>query len=187
MEIRLLSVCEMVGGVTFTALFLLLCMVTFSFCWFSCTCRQLIGHCADWFPKGLFMVVSRVLLDDGAISTFIFISSLCFAVQQPTHMAGNSLKSIDLIGNFLAALHSVTFAYASAYMFHISLAVIIVDLPGHMVNNRGEVGGSIETHRFETLVIGLHHPLDTTAVWVLWITILHKNRKTKWFVSVLRE
>lgn len=68
-----------------------------------------------------------------------------------------------------------------------SLAVIIVDLPGHMVNNRGEVGGSIETHRFETLVIGLHHPLDTTAVWVLWITILHKNRKTKLFVSVLRE
>lgn len=61
---------------------------------------------------------------------------------------------------------------------HIS-TVIIVDLPGHVVNNRGEVGGSVETHRFETLVIGLHHPLDPAAVRVLWITILHKNRKTK--------
>lgn len=60
-----------------------------------------------------------------------------------------------------------------------SLVVIIVDLPGHMVNNRGEVGGSVETHRFETLVIGLHHSLDTIAVWVLWITILYNNRKTK--------
>lgn len=56
-----------------------------------------------------------------------------------------------------------------------SLAVITVDLPGHMVNNRGEVGGSVETHRFETLVIGLHYPLDTAAVGVLWITILHKK------------
>lgn len=57
-----------------------------------------------------------------------------------------------------------------------SLAVIVVDLPGHMVNNRGEVGGSVKTHRLETLVIGLYHPLDTTAVWVLWVTILHKNK-----------
>lgn len=57
-----------------------------------------------------------------------------------------------------------------------SLDVITVDLPGHVVNNRGEVGGSVKTHRFETLVIGLHHPLNTTAVWVLWIAILCKKR-----------
>lgn len=57
-------------------------------------------------------------------------------------------------------------------------SMIIVDLPGHMVNNRGEVGGSVKTHRFETLVIGFHHPLDTVAVWVLWISILHQKRKT---------
>lgn len=66
-----------------------------------------------------------------------------------------------------------------------SLAVIIVDLPGHVVNNRGEVGGSVQTHRFETLVIGLHHPLDPAAVWVLRITILHKKRKTKPCVSAV--
>lgn len=59
-----------------------------------------------------------------------------------------------------------------------SLDVIIVDLPGHMVDNRGEVGGSVEAHGFETLVIGLHHALDSIAVWVLWITILHKTRNT---------
>lgn len=70
---------------------------------------------------------------------------------------------------------------ASAYAF---LAMIIVDLPGHMVNDRGEVGGSIQSHRFETLVIGLHHPLNPAAVWVLWIPILCKNRKTNPFVSV---
>lgn len=55
--------------------------------------------------------------------------------------------------------------------------MIIVDLPGHMVNNRGEVGGSVETHRFETLVIGVHHPLDAIAVRVLWITVLQKKKE----------
>lgn len=58
-----------------------------------------------------------------------------------------------------------------------SLGVFIMDVPGHMVNNRGEVGGSIKTYTLETLVIGLHHTLNTSAVWVLWITILHKNTK----------
>lgn len=62
-----------------------------------------------------------------------------------------------------------------------SEAVITRDLPGHVVNNRGEVGGSVETHRFEALVIGLHHPLDAVAVWVLRITILQRERNTGYY------
>lgn len=61
--------------------------------------------------------------------------------------------------------------------------MITVDLPGHVVNNRGEVGGSVQTHRLETLVISLHHPLDAAAVWVLWVSILHRRRETKASVS----
>ncbi len=63
-----------------------------------------------------------------------------------------------------------------------SPAMITADLPGHVVNNRGEVGGSIETHRFETLVIGFHHPFDATAVRVLWITVLWKKEEIKPFM-----
>lgn len=50
-------------------------------------------------------------------------------------------------------------------------------LPGYVVNNRGEVGGSVETHGFEALVIGLHHPLDAAAVRILWVPVLHKHRQ----------
>jgi len=57
------------------------------------------------------------------------------------------------------------------------MAVITVDLPGNVVNNRGEVGGSVEAHRFETLVVSFHYPIDTAAVRVLWITVLHKKRQ----------
>lgn len=46
------------------------------------------------------------------------------------------------------------------------------DLPGHVVNDGGEVGGSVQTHRLETLVIGLHYPLDPAAVGVLRVAVL---------------
>ena len=49
---------------------------------------------------------------------------------------------------------------------------LVVDLPGHMVDDGGEVGGPVETHRLETLVIGLHHALDAAAVRVLWVPVL---------------
>lgn len=58
-------------------------------------------------------------------------------------------------------------------------AVIVVDLPGHVVDDRGEVSGSVKTDRLETLVIGLHYPLDTAAVRVLRVAIL----QTKSFVK----
>lgn len=48
-----------------------------------------------------------------------------------------------------------------------------------MVNDGGEVGGPVETHGLETLVIGLHHPLDTAAVRVLWVAVLHKTKKER--------
>lgn len=66
-------------------------------------------------------------------------------------------------------------------------AVITVDLPGHVVNNRGEVGGSVETHGFETLVISLHHSLDTTAVRILWITVLWKNRHKEPLTGTIKD
>ena len=64
-------------------------------------------------------------------------------------------------------------------MLHIPGPDYRVDLPGHVVNNRGEVGGPVEAHGFETLVIGLHHPLDAVAVGVLWIPILHRKQENK--------
>lgn len=54
--------------------------------------------------------------------------------------------------------------------------MITMDLPGDVVNHRGEVSGSVKTHRLETLVIGLHYPLNTAAVWVLWVAVLHTNK-----------
>lgn len=58
-------------------------------------------------------------------------------------------------------------------------AVIAADLPGHVVNDRGEVSGSVETHGLQTLVIGLHHPLDAAAVRVLGVAVLWQNIFTK--------
>lgn len=52
------------------------------------------------------------------------------------------------------------------------------DLPGHVVDDGGEVGGAVETHRLETLVVGLHHALDAAAVRVLWVAVLKRQRKT---------
>lgn len=63
------------------------------------------------------------------------------------------------------------------------LALITVDPPGHVVNHRGEVSGSVKTDGLETLVIGLHYPLDTAAVRVLRVAVLQtkplvKNKNT---------
>lgn len=49
---------------------------------------------------------------------------------------------------------------------------MMADLPGHVVNDRGEVSGSVKTDGLETLVIGLHHPLDAAAVRVLRVAVL---------------
>lgn len=51
------------------------------------------------------------------------------------------------------------------------------DLPGHVVDDRGEVGGAVQAHRLETLVVGLHHALDATAVRVLWVAVLKRTKK----------
>lgn len=51
-------------------------------------------------------------------------------------------------------------------------AVITEDPPGHVVNDRGEVSGSVKADRLEALVIGLHHPLDAAAVRVLRVAVL---------------
>lgn len=54
-----------------------------------------------------------------------------------------------------------------------------------MVDDRGEVGGAIEAHRLETLVVGLHHALDAAAVRVLWVSVLNRNtKKTQTAVKV---
>lgn len=46
-------------------------------------------------------------------------------------------------------------------------------LPGHVVDDGGEVGGSIELHRLQTLVVGLHDAVNACTVRVLGIPILH--------------
>ena len=169
----------------FTAPFLLLwlrilCFIRYAFVAFSCALRQPSGHDADLFPPvcGCCTCPNHhskylLLLCDWAIS---FSGG-----YQPTHMDGISQKPTGPIGMTSAELEIGGAVFRDICVFarlHVP-TVIIVDLPGHMVNNRGEVGGSVETHRFETLVIGLHHPLDPTAVRILWITVLRKNRKTK--------
>lgn len=53
------------------------------------------------------------------------------------------------------------------------------DPPGDVVDDRGEVSGSVEAHGLETLVIRLHHPLDAAAVRVLWVAVLWQETFTK--------
>lgn len=56
---------------------------------------------------------------------------------------------------------------------------MMVDLPGHVVDDRGEVSGSVKTDRLETLVIGLHYPLDPAAVRVLRVAVLQTKPLVK--------
>ena len=44
--------------------------------------------------------------------------------------------------------------------------------PGYVVDDGGEVGGAVELHRLQALVVGLHHALDPRAVRVLRVTVL---------------
>lgn len=46
------------------------------------------------------------------------------------------------------------------------------DQPGDVVDDGGEVSGSVEAHGLETLVVRLHHPLDAAAVRVLRVAVL---------------
>lgn len=48
----------------------------------------------------------------------------------------------------------------------------IIVLPRHMVDDRGEVGGSIKLNWLQTLVVGFHHALNTSTVWILRISVL---------------
>lgn len=59
-------------------------------------------------------------------------------------------------------------------------------LPRHVVNDGGEVGGSIELDRLETLVVGLHHAVDASTVRVLWVPVL-KGGKVSAFCSSNRN
>ena len=45
-------------------------------------------------------------------------------------------------------------------------------LPGNMVDDRGEVGGSVELNGLQTLVVGFHHTVDTCTVRVLRVPVL---------------
>jgi len=44
-----------------------------------------------------------------------------------------------------------------------------------VVDDGGEVCGSVETHGLEALVVRLHHALDAAAVRVLRVPVLHVN------------
>lgn len=50
-------------------------------------------------------------------------------------------------------------------------------LPGHMVDDGGEVGGSIELNWLQALVVGFHHTINTGTVRVLGVSILERNNK----------
>lgn len=53
-----------------------------------------------------------------------------------------------------------------------------------MINDRGEVGGSVELHRLQALVVGFQNALDAVAVRVIHIAVLggekdSEERKSK--------
>jgi hypothetical protein len=68
---------------------------------------------------------------------------------------------------------------------HECACVRACDLPGHVVNDRGEMCGSIESNRLEALVVSLHHPLYPTAVRILGVPILHRHTKNKQYRNQL--
>lgn len=61
------------------------------------------------------------------------------------------------------------------WQFDINWHVFV--LPGHMVDDGGEVGGSVELNWLQTLVIGFHHAINTRTVWVLRVPILDWEEK----------
>lgn len=68
-------------------------------------------HSKYWFLSG-----------DGAINTFILISSLCFTdrcTAAHTYTDSSYRNFFSRTVNFVVALYSMTFACVSAYMFHV--------------------------------------------------------------------
>lgn len=57
--------------------------------------------------------------------------------------------------------------------------VCVCVLPGHMVDDGGEVGGSVELNRLQTLVVGFHHAFYTRTVRVLRVPVLHWVEKRR--------
>lgn len=49
---------------------------------------------------------------------------------------------------------------------------VFVFVPCHMINDGGEVGGSVELNRLEALVVSFENPLDAVTVRVLNVAIL---------------
>ena len=62
------------------------------------------------------------------------------------------------------------------YCLSIRLLLLLLLLPCHMVYAGSKVGGTVQLHCRQTLVVGLQHTLDTLAVWVLGIPVLWKER-----------
>lgn len=52
-------------------------------------------------------------------------------------------------------------------------------VPCHMINNRREVGWSIQLNRLKALMVSFENPLHAIAVRVLDVAILRKKSKTK--------
>ena len=47
--------------------------------------------------------------------------------------------------------------------------------PGHLVDDGGEVGGSVELDTAQALEVGLQHTLDGHAVGVIHVGVLHQT------------
>lgn len=48
-------------------------------------------------------------------------------------------------------------------------------VPGHVINDGREVGGSIELHCLQALVVSFQNPLDAVAVRVVCVAVLGKT------------
>lgn len=53
---------------------------------------------------------------------------------------------------------------------------LIMLVPCHMINNRSEVGGSIQLNRLKALMVRFKNPLHAITVRVLNVAILRKNK-----------
>lgn len=48
-------------------------------------------------------------------------------------------------------------------------------VPGHVIDDRREVGGSVELHRLQALVVSFQNPLNTVAVGVVDVAVLGRT------------
>lgn len=51
-------------------------------------------------------------------------------------------------------------------------------VPGYMVHHRGKVGGSVQLHWLQALVVGFHHAIDSRTIRVLRVPVLHSREQT---------